>query len=1081
MAAMSSRLILRFCWAASLWSTAVLAATDFSVLSAGLSTWNQTDWSLTCRKLVQGQYQSRISLSNGYVGASLASIGPFFERDVNQTDANGLPPLNGWPLFDERLSFSTISGFFDVQQNTTGSNYPWLYQYGYDSFISGIPHPTAIIFAFGDEYLDATVSNTTISDFSSKMSFKTGTAEWTYTWTPAKLGTSFNVSYTAFFSRARPNVIGVKASIVPSTDINGTATDLLDGQSAYRSYLAGKGVDQNGSTVYTSVHPNGLANITGVIVSGASFVNAYTNASSRSSATGGFLSGNETTIGQTYDISLKSGETATFYKYVGVASSDKFQDPFSTARSEQSRAQSVGWDTLLSEHIAAWAELLPEDSVDDFRDPITGKLPDDPNIEMLQIASVANPYYLIQAMMPDGSGLNDDGVSVGGLVSDSYAGQVFWDMDYWMAPGLNLAFPSLAKQIVNFRVKQYPQALANAAFNNYPDGSTLYSWTAGRYGNCTGTGPCVDYEYHLNYDISFNILQLKAITSNETWFESGPLDVINGVTVMTSHLLEFNDTTGSYWIHNMTDPDEYANNIDNGAFTIASAAVLLAQANSLLSAKGQAINQTWVTQQNIEFPKAPSSITLEYTGMNNSAAVKQADVVLLTYPLDYTQNYSTADRLLDLDYYANKQSPDGPAMTYSVFAVDANALSPSGCSAYTYALNGLSPYLRAPWYQFSEQAVDNVELNGGTNPAFPFLTGHGGANQIVPFGFLGVRTTQPVLFIDPSLPPQIPFVKIRTIYFAGSTLSAIMNQTHTTLTRLTTPSSSGLTDTYANTTFPLSVGQPSSGNVTNYTLSINVPLTIPNRVYFQNLTVPGNLLQCQPVSSTDSYAAGQFPVAAIDGATATKWQPATNASASLLVNLTAIPAGVAIDEIYIDWATRPPKSATVYLGNSSEITGTGAFIFGNEAVISFPAIEPSIPYNATAAALSTDQVEPVVGNTTTLAIAGTWSGLYARLVIEGCWETDGVGATVAEFVIRRAGSGAAASGSVITTVTAASTSVASESATATVTTAPTVTTAGSGTGSSATSTSSSDASTVDMRGLRCLLQFLIVGFGLWVM
>ena len=68
-------------------------------------------------------------------------------------------------------------------------------------------------------------------------------------------------------------------------------------------------------------------------------------------------------------------------------------------------------------------------------------------------------------------------------------------------------------------------------------------------------------------------------------------------------------------------------------------------------------------------------------------------------------------------------------MTYSVFAVDANALSPSGCSAYTYTLNGFLPYLRAPWYQFSEQAVDDTALNGDTNPAFPFLTGHGGANQ----------------------------------------------------------------------------------------------------------------------------------------------------------------------------------------------------------------------------------------------------------------------------------------------------------------------------------------------------------------
>ena len=75
-------------------------------------------------------------------------------------------------------------------------------------------------------------------------------------------------------------------------------------------------------------------------------------------------------------------------------------------------------------------------------------------------------------------------IEIEGLRTDSSA-------DYWMAPGLNLAFPEWSKQISNFRIKQHPQALANAAFNGYPNGSALYSWTAGRYGNCTGTGPCV--------------------------------------------------------------------------------------------------------------------------------------------------------------------------------------------------------------------------------------------------------------------------------------------------------------------------------------------------------------------------------------------------------------------------------------------------------------------------------------------------------------------------------------------------------------------------------------------------------------
>src|ERR1700760_567417 len=118
-------------------------------------------------------------------------------------------------------------------------------------------------------------------------------------------------------------------------------------------------------------------------------------------------------------------------------------------------------------------------------------------------------------------------------------------------------------------------------------------------------------------------------------------------------------------------------------------------------------------------------------------------------------------------------------MTYAIYAIVANEVSPSGCSANTYALNGAIPYLRAPWYQFSEQEVDDFDTNGGTNPAFPFLTGHGGFYQVVPFGYLGVRTDKAILSINPSLPPQIPYVKVRTFYFAGATFSAGINSTHT--------------------------------------------------------------------------------------------------------------------------------------------------------------------------------------------------------------------------------------------------------------------------------------------------------------
>lgn len=103
--------------------------------------------------------------------------------------------------------------------------------------------------------------------------------------------------------------------------------------------------------------------------------------------------------------------------------------------------------------------------------------------------------------------------------------------------------------------------------------------------------------------------------------------------------------------------DSSKNNVDNPAFTIASAAELLALANSFRVQEGQPINETWDIQVNdIDFPVAPSGITLEYNTMNNSVEVKQADVVLLTYPLDYSRNnYTSSHQLLDLDFVSVRE------------------------------------------------------------------------------------------------------------------------------------------------------------------------------------------------------------------------------------------------------------------------------------------------------------------------------------------------------------------------------------------------------------------------------------------
>ena len=445
----------------------------------------------------------------------------------------------------------------------------------------------------------------------------------------------------------------------------------------------------------------------------------------------------------------------------------------------------------------------------------------------------------------------------------------------------------------------------------------------------------------------------------------------------------------------MTDPDEYANGVDNGGFTMPLIADTLTNANMFRQMFGMSADAKFEEiAANIFISRdSGAGIIDEYTGMNGSIAVKQADVVLDTFPLNYQNNYTAQDSLNDLEFYAGKQSLDGPGMTYAIFSIVASAVDQAGCSSYTYQQYSEQPYARAPWFQLSEQLIDDYTLNGGTHPAYPFLTGHGGANQVTIFGYLGLRLTPDfTLHIDPSLPPQIPNLKYRTFYWQGWPISAVANQTHTTLTRLSQPYQTA-NQTFATASIPVLIGNTNSPT---YRLPRNGTLTLPNRNIANLTAVPGNIAHCLPVTSPDPYQPGQFPLSAVDGAASTKWQPdRANASRSITVNLSAQPFRP-ITGFFFDWAQSPPTNFTVTFHNDSSPTATAAATVTATAQTSVPI---SDPYNATASAL----VTPYMSNTTNVTLAtAVWSGRFATLSIQGNQadrEANATGATVAEWAI----------------------------------------------------------------------------------
>lgn len=552
----------------SFFGSHVLAST-YPTRFAGVE-WDNEHWRITTTNLDQGHYQSRMSLANGYLGINVAAVGPFFEVEV-PVDGDD---INGWPLFDRRQTFATIAGFYDSQPQTNGTNFAWLYQYGGESVISGVPHWAGLTVEYGGHMLNASVDPSTISNWSSTLDMRAGTMEWDFTWSPTEQ-VVLDIEYEMFLHKLYINLAVVQLRISSrEKDTNVTITDIFNGDCAVRTNFVNSSLEQNG-TIWTAVQPNGISNVTAYIYSTLVGDKSIDMSSGTQVTDPNIIGTNSSGIGQSVQASLKQGRKTTVTKYIGGASSDAFADPQSVARNASLTGAAAGFSDLLKSNNQEWSTVFPPDSVDNYAIPANNNLPNDPNIVELQIGSVVNPFNLLQNTVSQNainmaqasakatSQLDSNSIAVGGLGSDSYAGFIFWDAEVWMGPGLVASHPEAARQIANYRVQTFPQAQQNIleAFTSsqnetgkFSTGGAVFPWTSGRFGNCTGTGPCFDYEYHINGDIGLELFNYYVVSGDTKFFQDQLFPIYDAIAYFYSELLTFNKTSGQYSLLNATDP-----------------------------------------------------------------------------------------------------------------------------------------------------------------------------------------------------------------------------------------------------------------------------------------------------------------------------------------------------------------------------------------------------------------------------------------------------------------------------------------------------------------------------------------------
>jgi trehalose/maltose hydrolase-like predicted phosphorylase len=176
--------------------------------------------------------------------------------------------------------------------------------------------------------------------------------------------------------------------------------------------------------------------------------------------------------------------------------------------------------------------------------------------------------------------------------------------------------------------------------------------------------------------------------------------------------------------------DEWAENVDNNAFTNAAAKANLRYATMAAKILGINADPDWmIVASNIPILKLENGVTSEHVAYKGEG-IKQADVNLLAYPLKEITDPAQVQK--DLEYYESRVPDEGtPAMTQGVFALLYARLG-NREKAFHWFKDAYEPNLLPPFRVIAE-------TKGGTNPYFS--TGAGGILQAMIMGFGGIDIT----------------------------------------------------------------------------------------------------------------------------------------------------------------------------------------------------------------------------------------------------------------------------------------------------------------------------------------------------
>lgn len=434
-----------------------------------------------------------------------------------------------------------------------------------------------------------------------------------------------------------------------------------------------------------------------------------------------------TDMTQSFEVTLRRGEPFTFTLAAATVNSASASVPQNAAERAVCSLQLEGTGPAMKRHRRYWDTMWQGDI------EIDGPDTDQQDIRYMI-------YSIYSSIEPDASA----SPSPFGLSTTGYSGHVFWDTDLWMYPPMLILNPAIARSMSDYRADRLEGAMRN---HRNSGGRALYPWESADEGmeETPLSATTGIQEIHVSACIALALWQRYLVEKDTTWLRDKAFPVLKATADFWVERADREDD-GRHHIRNVVGADEFAENVDDNAFTNAAAKKNLSVAAQASRMLGLQPDPRWEeTARTLAFHQIPGGITAEYRGFDGATA-KQADVNLLAYPLDEITDPAQIER--DLSYYTGIiDLATTPAMTEAIFSILYTRLG-QWDNAHRYFRQSYKPNQFGPFRGISE-------CKGGRSPYF--ITGAGGALQAILMGYAGLEiTTDGIRRRPASAPAQLP-------------------------------------------------------------------------------------------------------------------------------------------------------------------------------------------------------------------------------------------------------------------------------------------------------------------------------------